>query len=71
LGDAIFTIIPLLPILLILFIFIFGIGMVRRMDRRAEARLKLEKENAALSQQQFQEIKDRLTNIEKILKEVD
>jgi large-conductance mechanosensitive channel len=60
-----------MPFLLILFIIIFGISVVRRMDRRAEERLKLEKENAALRQQQFQEIKDRLTNIEKILKEVD
>lgn len=60
-----------MPFLLILFIIIFGISVVRRMDRRAEERLKLEKENAALRQQQLQEIKDRLSNIEKILKEVD
>lgn len=60
-----------MPFLLILIIIIFGISVVRRMDRRAEERLKLEKENAELQQQQFQEIKDRLSNIEKILKEVD
>jgi hypothetical protein len=71
LGDAIFSLIPLIPILLILCIFIFGIGVVRRMERRAEERLKLDKENAALQQQQIQEINNRLTNIEKILKEVD
>jgi hypothetical protein len=71
LGDAIFSLIPLIPVLLILCIFIFGIGVVRRMERRAEERLKLDKENAALQQQQIQEINNRLTNIEKILKEVD
>ncbi|MDP4108075.1 MAG: hypothetical protein Q8935_24435 [Bacillota bacterium] len=70
-GDAIFSLIPLIPVLLILCIFIFGIGVVRRMERRAEERLKLDKENAALQQQQIQEINNRLTNIEKILKEVD
>jgi large-conductance mechanosensitive channel len=69
--NVIFPIISLIPFLLILFVIIFGIGVVRRMERRADERLKLEKENAALQQQQFQEIKDRLTNIEKILKEVD
>jgi hypothetical protein len=71
LGEAIFSLIPLIPVLLILCIFIFGIGVVRRMERRAEERLKLDKENAALQQQQIQEINNRLTNIEKILKEVD
>jgi hypothetical protein len=71
LGDAIFSLIPLIPVILILCIFIFGIGVVRRMERRAEERLKLDKENAALQQQQIQEINNRLTNIEKILKEVD
>ncbi|WML54905.1 hypothetical protein RCG17_10055 [Neobacillus sp. PS3-12] len=70
-GEAIFSLIPLIPVLLILCIFIFGIGVVRRMERRAEERLKLDKENAALQQQQIQEINNRLTNIEKILKEVD
>ena len=55
-GDAIFSLIPLIPVLLILCIFIFGIGVVRRMERRAEERLKLDKENAALQQQQIQEI---------------
>jgi large-conductance mechanosensitive channel len=69
--NIIFPIISLIPFLLILFIVIFVIGVVRRMERRAEERLKLDKENAALQQQQIQEINNRLTNIEKILKEVD
>jgi hypothetical protein len=51
--------------------FIFGIRVVRRMELRADERLKLDKENAALQQRQIQEINNRLTNIEKILKEVD
>jgi large-conductance mechanosensitive channel len=71
LGNVIFSFITFIPFLLILFIIIFGIGVVRRMERRAEERLKLDKENAALQQQQIQEINNRLTNIEKILKEVD
>jgi uncharacterized coiled-coil protein SlyX len=41
------------------------------MERRADERLKLDKENATFQQQQIQEINNRLTNIEKILKEVD
>jgi large-conductance mechanosensitive channel len=69
--NIIFPILSLIPFLLILFIVIFVIGVVRRMERRAEERLKLDKENAALQQQQIQEINNRLTNIEKILKEVD
>jgi large-conductance mechanosensitive channel len=69
--NIIFPILSLIPFLLILFIVIFVIGVVRRMERLAEERLKLDKENAALQQQQIQEINNRLTNIEKILKEVD
>jgi hypothetical protein len=41
------------------------------MDKRADERLKLDKENASLLQKQIQEINQRLTNIEKTLKEVD
>jgi TRAP-type C4-dicarboxylate transport system permease small subunit len=60
-----------LPILVVILIIIFVISIVRRMERRSEERLKLDKENIKLQQQQIQEINKGLTNIENILKEVD
>jgi len=59
----------LLPLLVLVFIFVFVI--FRRVERRAEERLKIEKESAQLQQQQIQEINKRLTTIETILKQVD
>ncbi len=70
-GDTLFAIIPLIPIVIFIGILIFGISFIRRMERRAEERLKLDKENIELQQRQIQEINNRLANIEKILKEVD
>lgn len=63
--------ISLIPILIFITIIVFVIGIVRRMERRADERLRLDKENANLLQQQIQEINTRLTNIEKTLKQVD
>lgn len=63
--------ISLIPILIFIIIIVLVIGVVRRMERRADERLKLDKENANLLQQQIQEINIRLTNIEKTLKQVD
>lgn len=72
LGNPIISfVIPMIPVLIFIVILIFLINVVRRMERRADERLKLDKENATLQQQQIQEINNRLTNIEKILKEVD
>lgn len=71
LGNAIFSFVTLIPILVVIFIFIFAVRIVRRMERRADERLRLDKENMQLQQQQIQEINNRLTNIERILKEVD
>lgn len=52
-------------------IVVFVISVIRRMERRAEERLTLDKETAHLQQLQIQEINNRLTNIENILKQVD
>ncbi|MBU9722420.1 MULTISPECIES: hypothetical protein [Bacillaceae] len=57
----------ILPILVIVAV----VKVVRRMDQRAEERLRLEKENATLQHQQMKEITNRITKIEKMLKEVD
>lgn len=71
-GDVIISLlVPLIPILFFIVIFIFLIGIIRRMERRADERLKIDKENTNLLQQQIQEINQRLANIEKTLKEVD
>ncbi|WMT42882.1 hypothetical protein RE628_11675 [Paenibacillus sp. D2_2] len=61
----------LIPILIFISIIVFIIGVVRRTERRADERLKIDKENAYWLQQQMQEINIRLTNIERTLKEVD
>lgn len=64
----------LIPILITIFIIIFVIRTVKRMERRADERLLLDKENASLQQQQMQainELKNRLTTIENLLKEVE
>jgi len=64
-------VIQLIPIVIFVVIFIFLVGIIRRMEKRADERLKIEKENATLLQQQIQEINQRLKNIEKTLLEVD
>ena len=61
----------LIPLVIFILILVFGIRFAIRMERRSEERLKLEKENTSLLQQQIQEMNDRLTAIEQILKEVD
>ncbi|MEH7120502.1 hypothetical protein V7128_24235 [Neobacillus vireti] len=77
-GDFIFqsfAFAPLiLPLLLFIFIIIFVMKIVRRFERRAEERLKLDKENSSLQEQQIKainELNERLTKIENLLKEVD
>lgn len=62
---------PLVPVLIFILLILFVVRAVHRMERRAEERLKLDKENAALQQKQIQDVNDRLTRIETILKEVD
>lgn len=66
-----FSILSIIPALIFLLILIFGIRFALRMERRSEERLRLDKENTSLLQQQIMEVNERLTKIENILKEVD
>lgn len=69
---SLFTI--LVPIVLGVIVIIFVVRIVRRMEQRADERLKIDKENALFQQDQMKAIHDlglRLSNIEKMLKEVD
>ncbi|MGP1906949.1 hypothetical protein ACTSEZ_02200 [Metabacillus sp. JX24] len=77
-GDIITSIGPLLFfIIFIIFIIlplIFIIRYFKRMEKRAEERLKLERDHAAFQQKQVkvnEELNQRLTSIEKMLKEVE
>lgn len=64
-------IVAFIPMIIFILILIFGIRFALRLERRSEERLKIDKENTSLLQQQIREINDRLTAIEKVLKEVD
>ncbi|MBD8005935.1 hypothetical protein [Bacillus norwichensis] len=64
----------LLPVALFIVILMYIIRVVRRVENRAEERLKLDKESSALQQQQMKAINElnvRLTNIETVLKEIE
>ncbi|WP_407272870.1 hypothetical protein [Radiobacillus sp. PE A8.2] len=64
----------LVPIAIVIFVIIYVSKVVRRTERRAEERLQLDKENAALQQQQMtaiSELNQRLQKIENTLKEVE
>jgi sensor domain CHASE-containing protein len=66
--------VALLPLIIGILVIIFVFRMVKRMERRADERLKLDKENVAFQQQQLKtisELNNRLTNIENMLKEVE
>jgi sensor domain CHASE-containing protein len=77
-GDLLFSLIPFaitfLPLIILIVALIFVVRIIKRMERRTDERLKLDKENAAFQQQQLQtinELNNRLTNIENMLKEVE
>jgi Na+-transporting methylmalonyl-CoA/oxaloacetate decarboxylase gamma subunit len=77
-GDILFPLFSLgmavLPLILVILVLIFVIRIVKRMERRADQRLNLDKENAVFQQQQLKtinELNNRLTNIENMLKEVE
>lgn len=77
-GDVIFQAFTLmlvfLPIVLIILLIMFCVRAFRRMEARAEERLKLDREIIAFQQQQMKannELTERLSNIERLLKEVD
>jgi PleD family two-component response regulator len=59
-----------MPLVLIIFL----VRFMRRSEKRANERLQLEKENIQFQQHQIAaitELNNRLTSIEKLLKEVD
>ncbi|WP_217587305.1 hypothetical protein [Lentibacillus saliphilus] len=77
-GDALVQLVvflfSLLPVVVIVLVLVYVIRLVRRMERRAEERLQFEKENAAHQEQHIEvihDVQDRLSNIERILKDVD
>ncbi|MBU9722417.1 MULTISPECIES: hypothetical protein [Bacillaceae] len=70
--EILTALLPLIfPLGIIIFIIVFVIRTIRKIERRAEERLKLEREKSAILHQQMNEINNRMTNIEKMLKEVD
>ncbi|KMK75838.1 hypothetical protein [Alkalihalobacillus pseudalcaliphilus] len=77
-GSVLFQLISILfiimPIALIIIISIYVVRTVRRLERRADERLKIEQkvlETQQTHQQSMEKLDHRLTNIEKMLKEVD
>ncbi|GGA48285.1 hypothetical protein [Psychrobacillus lasiicapitis] len=75
-GITIFGIfLSLLPLIIFIGIFVaiivFIVSVVKRFERRADERLALEKENTNLLQSKLNGIDERLSTIEKMLKDVE
>ncbi len=77
-GDIYFQlmnfVILILPIVFIILIIYFGIKYVKRAEKRADERLKLDKESTILQEQQLKLIESlnvRLSRIEKTLNEIE
>lgn len=77
-GDMIFQLVNLafmlFPIAAFILIIYFGIKYVKRAEKRADERLKLDKESSILHEQQLKLIESlnvRLSRIEKTLNEID
>lgn len=74
LSQVIPIIVPLIFFILIIILIIFAFRFVRRLEKRAEERLRLDQENAAFQKNQTEainELNERLTKIENMLKEVE
>lgn len=61
----------LVPIGLVVLIIYFIIKIIKRFDERANEKLMLERENTLAIQKRVDDLNGRLTNIEKMLKEVE
>ncbi|MDG5789589.1 hypothetical protein QA612_19195 [Evansella sp. AB-P1] len=64
----------IVPIFILIVVSMYIIFIVRRMEKRSERRLELDKDNRAFQQQQIntmEELNTRLKYIENRLKEVD
>ncbi|SHF86384.1 hypothetical protein [Ornithinibacillus halophilus] len=73
-GLLISLILFLLPIALIIVAIVYGVKILKRAERRADERLKIDKENSNYQKQQLNEINElnnRITTIEKLLKDVE
>lgn len=75
-GFTIFGLfLSLLPLIIFIGIFVaiivFIVSVVKRFERRADERLALEKENTNLLHSKLNGIEERLSTIEKMLKDVE
>ncbi|WP_338780614.1 hypothetical protein [Metabacillus sp. FJAT-52054] len=77
-GDLLFSgfalLVTFLPLIMTVCVLIFIIRAFRRFEIRAQERLHLEKENSAYQEQQMrmiQDLNERMTSIENLLKQVD
>ena len=73
--DSFFGFLPLLtmfaPILFLLIIVFYVVKSIKRFEKRADEKLALDKENTQQLQTKVNVLDERLTIIEKMLKEVD
>jgi len=77
-GDILFQLISIitliLPIAFIVFLFVYVKRLIQRMEKRSDERLQIDQQNTAIQQQQMKTLNDlnvRISNVEKILKEVE
>ena len=61
----------LVPFIFVLLIVIFIVKTIKRLEKRADEKLALEKKNTKLLQSKVVDLEERLSVIEKMLKEVD
>jgi uncharacterized membrane protein len=73
--DSIFAFLPLVtmfaPIIFIILFIIFIVKSIKRFEKRAEEKLALDKENTRKLHSKVDILEERLSVIEKMLKEVE
>ena len=77
-GDILFQLISIimliLPVAFFVFLFLYVKRLIQRMEKRSDERLQIDQQNTAIQQQQMKTLNDlnvRISNVEKILKEVE
>ncbi len=77
-GDVLFQLISIitliLPVAFIVFLFVYVKRLIQRMEKRSDERVQIDQQNTAIQQQQMKTLNDlnvRISNVEKILKEVE
>ena len=60
-----------LPIILILIVLFFIVKTVKKYEKRADERLRLEKQHIESNLKQLDEIHQKIDNIEKMLKDIE